>query len=279
MIKTGEKIGDYLVKSEIGKGGMGTLYYGIDTMLKREVTLKVIHPEFSKNSKMVAKFKKEAIIQAQMNHPHIVTLFSLVNIEHYHIMVMEFVKGTDLHQLLKQKKTLSLPEAISFVSQILKALNYAHERQIIHGDINPSNIMITHDNNVKITDFGISTIFGFPLKIGNDLIFGTSRYTSPEQILGKGVDVRSDLYSVGITFYEMVTGKVPYNSERGSSIDIEKAHLFQSPPRPSLHYPEIKQEVEDIILKAIQKKPEFRYQSTVGMLDDIDKLTGQKGEA
>jgi serine/threonine protein kinase len=272
MIQIGKKIGDYLVRAELSQGGMGTLYYAIDTMLNREVTLKVIHPQFSKNSQLIAQFKNEAITQAQMNHPNIITLFSFIHIDENYIIVMEFIKGTDLHDLLKNKKMLPIEEALFFLKQILRGLNYAHEHQIIHGDIKPRNIMITNEKKVKISDFGIAKIFGLYSKIENDMILGTPTYTSPEQILGKELDFRSDLYSLGITFYEMVTGKVPFNSETESSINIEKAHLFDLPPKPSIYVPGIKNKLEIFMLKAIQKKPEKRYQSAIEMLEEVDKL-------
>ena len=272
MIETGKKLGDFLVQAELSKGGMGTLYHAIDTMLNREVTLKVIHQKFANDSKLINKFKNEAITQAQMNHPNIVTLFSFVRINKLYIIVMEYIRGINLYELLKKKKKLSLADAVHYLKQILRGLNYAHQRHIIHGDIKPANIMITNEKQVKIYDFGIAKILDAYANIEDNIVLGTPIYTSPEQILGKNLDFRSDLYSLGITFYEMVTGEVPFNSKSGSSLDIEKAHLFSLPPKPSTFIPKIKEVIENFILKAIQKKPELRFQSAIEMLGSIDNF-------
>ncbi len=280
MIQIGRKLGDFLVKTEISKGGMGTLYYAIDTMLNREVALKVIHSRLARDKNFVKKFRNEAMTQAQMNHPNIITLYCFSKIENYNLIAMEYIKGTSMLELLEKKKRLPLETAVHLLKQILRGLNYAHNRHIIHGDIKPGNIMITDENKIKINDFGNAKILGDIENKEDALPMGTPSYASPEHILGKGLDSRSDLYSLGITFYEMVTGKLPFHSESNSSIEIEKAHLNTYPPKPSIHNPKITKEIEEFILKSIQKKPELRFQSAIEMLEVLDQFfkSNQKEE-
>ncbi|MCK4835836.1 MAG: serine/threonine protein kinase [Candidatus Aminicenantes bacterium] len=272
MVQAGEKIGDFLIKAELGRGGMGTLYYAIDTMLNREVALKVIHPHLANDLKFIDKFKTEAMTQAQMNHPNIIIIFCFRKINSHHIIAMEYLRGNSLQEVLQKKKQLPILDALSYLKQILRGLNYAHTRHIIHGDIKPGNILIDSTRRIKIADFGIAKIFGDFGNKNESQILGTPIYASPEQILGKDVGVRSDLYSLGITFYEMVTGAVPFYSETDSSLEIEEAHLNKPPPRPSIFNPNVKIQVEDFILKAIQKKPERRFQSAIEMLEKVDSL-------
>jgi len=273
MIQIGKQIGDFLVKAEIKKGGMGTLYYAIDTKLNREVALKVIHPQLALDKDAVKKFRTEAMSQAQMNHPNIITLYCFNNINDFDVIAMEYIKGTSMLELLAEKKRLPLGTAINLLKQILRGLNYAHNRHIIHGDIKPGNIMITDENKIKISDFGNAKISGYIENNKNIFPMGTPVYSSPEQILGQGLDQRSDLYSLGITFYEMVTGEVPFHFKSDSSIEIESAHLNSHPAKPSTFNPKITLEIEEFILKSIQKKPEMRFQSAVEMLEKLDHLS------
>lgn len=272
MIKTGEKKGDFLIKAEIGKGGMGTIFYAIDTMLNREIALKVIHTELANNEQLMERFKIEAMTQAQMNHPNIVMIFSFIKIENENVIVMEFIDGKNMKDLLIEKKILSITESTHYIKQILKGLEFSHSRNIIHRDIKPANILITKKNNIKLSDFGIAKVFGKQGLTKTGMLLGTPWYTPPEQILGQKVDFRSDLYSVGVTFFEMLTGTVPFDSETNSDFQIQKAHLETPPPRPSIYNPEIGSKVEKFILKALQKKPEKRFQSATEMLKEIENL-------
>ncbi|MEN8153945.1 MAG: serine/threonine-protein kinase [Acidobacteriota bacterium] len=272
MIRTGEKKGDFLIKAEIGKGGMGTIYYAIDTMLNREIALKVIHTELANNEQLMERFKIEAMTQAQMNHPNIVMIFSFIKIENENVIVMEFIDGKNMKDLLTEKRILSITDSIHYIKQVLKGLEFSHSRNIIHRDIKPANILITKKNNIKLSDFGIAKVFGKQGLTKTGMLLGTPWYSSPEQILGHKVDFRSDLYSVGVTFFEMVTGQVPFDSETNSDFQIQKAHLETPPPRPSIYNPEIGSKVEKFILKALQKKPEKRFQSATEMLEEIESL-------
>jgi serine/threonine-protein kinase len=276
MIQIGKQVGDFLVKAEIRKGGMGTLYYALDTLLNREVALKVLHPHEALSKEELKKFRTEAMTQAQMNHPNIITLYCFSRIDDFDIIAMEYIKGTSMQEILATKSHFPLETAVHQLKQILRGLNYAHKRHIIHGDIKPGNIMITDENAIKLSDFGIARISGYPHIGSNGFPMGTAVYASPEQILGQALDQRSDIYSLGITFYEMVTGEFPFPVKSDSSIEIEQAHLKLKPVKPSIFNPKIIPEIDEFILKAIQKKPEMRFQSVIEMLETLDHLSISK---
>jgi len=266
MITIGEKLGDFLIKAEIGQGGMGTIFFAEDTMLGREVALKVIHPSLAGNQQLMERFKIEAMTQARLNHPNIVTIFSFSRIDGQYVIAMEYVAGRSLKELLQEKRQLHPVEAVGIIGQIAEGLRYAHAHNVIHRDIKPANILVTPDGKVKISDFGIAKILGAQGLTKTGMMIGTPWYTSPEQIVGKGIDCRTDLYSLGITFYEVLTGRVPFDSETNSEFQIQKAHLETPPPRPSLFNPEIGIQLEKFILTALQKKPEKRFQNAEDMI-------------
>jgi serine/threonine protein kinase len=279
MIKIGDKLGTFLIRAEIGRGGMGTIYFAMDTMLNREVALKVIHPQFADNQQLMERFKIEAMTQARLNHPHIVTIFSFHRIENDYIIAMEYVEGRSLKELLQEKKQLHPVEAVDIIIQIAEGLRYAHKNNVIHRDIKPANILIDKDGKVKISDFGIAKIFGSQGLTKTGILLGTPWYTSPEQIQGKGIDFRTDLYSLGITFYEVLTGRVPFDSETNSEFQIQKAHLETPPPRPSIFNPEIGIKLEKIILMALQKKVEKRFQNARDMIDELRNIRNDMTKA
>ena len=272
MIKIGEKLGHFLIRAEIGRGGMGTIYHAVDTMLNREVALKVVHPQLADNEQLMERFKIEAMTQARLNHPHIVMIFSFNKIEDEYVIAMEYVEGRSLKELLQEKKQLHPAEAVDIVTQVAEGLRYAHSHNVIHRDIKPANILIGKDGKVKISDFGIAKIFGSQGLTKTGMLVGTPWYTSPEQIVGHEIDFRTDLYSLGVTFYEVLTGRVPFDSETNSEFQIQKAHLETPPPRPSIFNPEIGIKLEKIILQALQKKVEKRYQSARDMIDELRKV-------
>ncbi len=272
MIKIGQEFGNFLIKAEIGRGGMGTIYYAIDTMLNREVALKLIHPQYTGQAELMERFKIEAMTQARMNHPNIVMIFSFSRIEENYVIAMEYVDGRSLKELLLERKKIPLPESLDYLGQIIRALDYAHSLQVIHRDIKPANILVSRDGRIKISDFGIAKVFGTQGLTKTGMLIGTPWYTSPEQILGKDIDYRSDLYSLGITFYEMVTGRVPFHDDTNSEFQIQKAHLETPPPRPSVFNPEIDLQLEKFMLRALEKKVEKRFASARDMVEDLEEL-------
>ncbi|MCX6557509.1 MAG: protein kinase [Candidatus Aminicenantes bacterium] len=279
MIKINEKIGHFLIQAEIGRGGMGTIYHAIDTMLNREVALKAIHPQLADNQQLMDRFKIEAMTQARMNHPNIVTIFSFNKIDDQYIIAMEYVDGKSLKEVLQARKMLSPSEAISIIIQVAEGLVYAHAHNVIHRDIKPANILLAKDSQVKISDFGIAKIFGSQGLTKTGMMMGTPWYTPPEQIMGKHIDFRADLYSLGVTFYELVTSRVPFDSETNSEFQIQKAHLETPPPRPSLYNSQIGVKLEKIILQALQKKVEKRFQSAGEMITELKKIHDDLGKA
>jgi serine/threonine-protein kinase len=278
MIKTGEKVGHFLIQAEIGRGGMGTIYYALDTMLNREVALKAIHPQLADNQQLMDRFKIEAMTQARMNHPNIVTIFSFNKIDDQYFIAMEYVEGKSLKELLQAKRMLAIGEAVSLVIQVAEGLAYAHSHNVIHRDIKPANILLGKDNHVKISDFGIAKVFGAEGLTKTGMMMGTPWYTPPEQIMGKNIDFRADLYSLGVTFYELLTSRVPFDSETNSEFQIQKAHLETPPPRPSTYNPQISARLENIILRALQKKVEKRYQSAGEMIAELKKVQEKLGK-
>jgi len=272
MIKIGEKLGHFLIHSEIGQGGMGTIYFAVDTMLNREVALKVIHPQLTDNPQLMERFKIEAMTQARLNHPSIVTIFSFNRIDDEYVIAMEYVEGVSLKEMLLQKKLLHPAEAVDIITQVAEGLRYAHAHSVIHRDIKPANILISKDGKVKISDFGIAKILGVQGLTKTGMLVGTPWYTSPEQIVGKNIDFRTDLYSLGVTFYEVLTGRVPFDSETNSEFQIQKAHLETPPPRPSIYNPEIGIKLEKFILQALQKKVEKRFQNARDMIDELHHI-------
>lgn len=275
MIKIGEKLGHFLIQAEIGRGGMGTIYFAVDTMLNREVALKAIHPQLADNQQLMDRFKIEAMTQARMNHPNIVTIFSFNKIDDQFIIAMEYVEGKSLKELLQAKKRLAPAEAIDIIIQVAEGLSYAHVQNVIHRDIKPANILLAKDNKVKISDFGIAKVFGAQGLTKTGMMMGTPWYTPPEQIMGKNIDFRADLYSLGVTFYELLTSRVPFDSETNSEFQIQKAHLETPPPRPSIYNPQIGVKLEKIILQALQKKVEKRFQSAREMISELQKIRGE----
>lgn len=250
MIRVGERLGHFLIRAEIGRGGMGTIYFATDTTLGRDVALKVVHPQLADNPQLMERFKIEAMTQARLSHPNIVTIFSFHRIEDEYVIAMEYVAGRSLKEMLQERKHLQPEEAVDLIVQVAEGLRYAHARNVIHRDIKPANILVDREGRVKISDFGIAKILGAQGLTKTGMLIGTPWYTSPEQIIGREIDFRSDLYSLGVTFYEVLTGRVPFDSETNSEFQIQKAHLETPPPRPSIYNPEIGIKLENFILKA-----------------------------
>ena len=275
-------IGSYRIEELIGRGGMGVVYRGQHTKLPREVAIKFINPRAVGHDLrgLRHRFEREAYIQSQLDHPGIVKIYDYIVAEQTYYIVMEYVEGRSLAGLLKQEGgPLSLERALNLFDQILAAVTYAHtftyqdqdgaaHRGIIHRDLKPPNILVTPEDKVKITDFGIVKVVGSETTDTHSSGYGSPRYVSPEQAEGLEIDQRSDIYSLGIMLYEMLTGAPPFGNERKplTRTEILRAHLEQPPPLPNEINPLIPLEVEDIILRALEKDPSGRYATATDFL-------------
>ncbi|MEP7272037.1 MAG: serine/threonine-protein kinase, partial [Acidobacteriota bacterium] len=284
----GRIIGNYEVVSQFGEGGMGELYLGRHMRLAREVIIKTIRTEdFSPKQieHLRERLEREAFVQSQLDHAHIVRVYDFIAVGDTTCMVMEYVPGRDLRKMI-MRETGPIPaaRAIHLFKQILGAIDYAHNfvysdpsgqkhQGIIHRDLKPANILVTPEDVVKVTDFGIVKLKG--VKGGTQIGFnpGTPEYMSPEQAIGRELDQRSDNYSLGVVFYEMMTGRVPFEDTGSGTSDyaIRKGHIELPVPPPSQFYPAISPELERILLTALEKNPENRFQSAHEFLSAIEE--------
>jgi serine/threonine-protein kinase len=264
-------IGKYEILEKRGEGGFGILYKAMDTMIERVVALKVLHPQYASNERLSAWFRREAKAMARLNHPNIVTIHSFEIVGDQHFIVMEYVEGDNLGEVLDQRGPLPIEDSTSVVLQMVDALAYAHANGIVHRDVKPSNVMIDSSAKVKITDFGIAKILGDTKLTRTGTGAGSIHYMSPEQIEGNPIDMRTDIYSLGITFYQMITGKVPFTDE--SEFVVMRAHLDQQPTSPSQLQPDTPPELERVILKMLEKKPEDRYDSMTVLDGELRRLS------
>ncbi|MBO4337628.1 MAG: Stk1 family PASTA domain-containing Ser/Thr kinase, partial [Lachnospiraceae bacterium] len=268
MITVGTIMGDrYEILEKIGTGGMSDVYKAKDNKLNRYVAIKVLKSEFSENTNFVSKFRVEAQAAARLTHPNIVNVYDVGEEGDTHYIVMELVEGITLKNYIEKKARLSVKEAISIAIQVSMGIEAAHNNHIIHRDIKPQNIMISKEGKVKIADFGIAKAATSNTITSN--VMGSVHYTSPEQARGGFSDERSDIYSLGCTMYEMLTGRVPFDGETTVAIAIK--HIQEEMPSPRDFVSEIPVCVEQIIYKSTQKSPDRRYQSMSELIVDLKK--------
>ena len=266
MIKIGMMIGDrYEILEKIGTGGMSDVYKARCHKLNRFVAIKVLKQEFSENANFVSKFRTEAQAAAGLMHPNIVNVYDVGEENGIYYFVMEMVEGITLKKYIEKKARLSVKEAISIAIQVSMGIEAAHNNHIIHRDIKPQNIMISKEGKVKVTDFGIAKAATSNTITSN--VMGSVHYTSPEQARGGYSDEKSDIYSLGITMFEMLTGRVPFNGETTVAIAIK--HIQEELPSPREFVAEIPVSVEQIVFKCCQKSPDRRYQSMAELIDDL----------
>src|SRR5262245_35221232 len=290
----GRELANYRIVSLLGRGGMGEVYLAEDKRLRRKVALKMLPAQFTNDSDRVRRFEREAAAASATNHPNIVTIYEIGQIEQTHYMVTEFVAGETLRQRLTRGR-MEVRAALEVGLQVAAALDAAHEAGIVHRDIKPENIMLRPDGLVKVLDFGLakltepqppkvdtqaSTIAWLSTESG--VVMGTVRYMSPEQARGQRVDHRTDIFSLGVVIYEMLAGRAPF--EGGTPIDVMAAILTAEPAPLSEHLPEASAELERVVSKALRKGREERYQSVKDLLADLkilkrDEVAGQPGSA
>lgn len=268
MIVKGDKINDrYQIIKTIGEGGMANVYLAKDTILDRNVAVKVLRGDLADDEKFVRRFQREALSASKLNHPNIVEMYDVGEDDGRYYIVMEYVQGKTLKSLVKKRGALTLPEVIDIMTQLTSAIMCAHDSYIIHRDIKPQNVMILDDGRVKIMDFGIAMALNSNELTQTNSVMGSVHYLPPEQANGSGSTIKSDIYSLGILMYELLVGKVPFKGDNAVEIAIKQ----MKEPIPSIckQNPDIPQSVENIVLRACAKNPKNRYDSVREMYDDI----------
>jgi serine/threonine protein kinase len=268
----GNVVGSYKITEKIGEGGMGAVFKGIDLMLEREVAIKMLRPELASQPQVVERFRSEAVTLAKLNHPNIATLFSFLRQGEDFFMVMEFVRGETLDSLIRRSGAMRCDTAIALFCQALEGIDHAHRMGIIHRDIKPANMMLTETGTLKVMDFGIARVLGTSRMTKQGNIVGTIEYMSPEQVRGQETDARSDIYSLGILLYEMLTGRVPFSSD--SEFDLMKMQIDDAPQPPRVFSAHIPQAVEQAIMRALAKRSEARFQGAAEFRNALSSAVG-----
>jgi tRNA A-37 threonylcarbamoyl transferase component Bud32 len=292
-MESGQKVGSYVLEGPVGRGGMGVVYRGRHEKLARAVAIKSINPRGTHDlRRMRHRFEREAYVQAQLDHPGVVKIYDYIVSEQTYFIVMEYVEGRSLAQLIAEYPDGLPPErALDLFEQILEAVSYAHtfvyrdehgatHRGIVHRDLKPPNIMVTDGDRIKVTDFGIVKLVGAETTDTSKIAYGSPRYVSPEQAAGEELDQRSDLYSLGVILYEMLTGEPPFGGRAGakdamSRTEILRAHREQPPRPPSELNPSVAPAVEKVLLRALEKKPERRYATADEFLRALRRARGR----
>jgi len=278
-------LGRYEIVAELGKGAMGVVYRANDPMLNRMVAIKTINTEEAGHEGMAeyeARFYTEAKAAGGLNHPNIIIIYDIGKSGHLVYMAMEYIEGRELRELLAQGQPLPVVQAVDVAAQVAEGLAYAHQHQVVHRDIKPANIMITPDGRAKIADFGIARMRSSETRTQTGVILGSPKYISPEQVVGKRADHRSDIFSLGIILYECLTGATPFNGEGLSALMYQITN--HDPAPPSSANPQVPVMLDYIIAKVLAKAPEARYQSAADFANDLRECksqleTGQAGAA
>ena len=268
MIMKGQKISDrYQIIKSIGEGGMANVYLAYDTILDRNVAVKVLRGDLSTDEKFVRRFQREALSASSLSNPNIVEVYDVGEDNGEYYIVMEYVEGKHLKSLLKKRGKLTVAEVVDIVMQITNGLTVAHDSYLIHRDIKPQNILILENGLVKITDFGIAVAMNSTQLTQTNSVMGSVHYLPPEQASGKGATLQSDIYSIGILMYELLTGKLPFKGD--NVVEIALKHLKEPLPSIRADLPDIPQSVENIIIRATAKNPKNRYADAREMYEDL----------
>ena len=268
MITKGQKINDrYEIIKSIGEGGMANVYLAHDIILDRDVAIKILRGDLAGDEKFVRRFQREALSASSLSHPNIVEMYDVGEDNGTYYIVMEYVAGMTLKQLIKKRGSISLSEAIDIMLQITDGIKEAHDSYIIHRDLKPQNILIKENGEIKITDFGIAMALNSTQLTQTNSVMGSVHYLPPEQASGKGATIKSDIYSMGILFYELLTGSLPFKGE--NAVEIALKHMKSDIPSVCEKNDSIPQSVENIILKATAKNPKNRYETVLDMHEDL----------
>jgi len=268
VIAKGQKISDrYQIIKSIGEGGMANVYLAYDTILERNVAVKVLRGDLANDEKFVRRFQREALQASSLSHPNIVEVYDVGEDNGEYYIVMEYVEGKHLKGLLKKRGKLTIPEVVDIMIQVTSGLTVAHDSYIIHRDIKPQNIMILDNGLVKLTDFGIALAMNSTQLTQTNSVMGSVHYLPPEGASGKGATLQSDIYSLGILMYELLTGKLPFRGE--TAVEIALKQLKEPMPSIRKEIPDIPQSIENIILRATAKNPKNRYADAREMHDDL----------
>ena len=256
----GQQVGPYKIIETLGAGGMGIVYKGLHLKLEQQVAIKVLAPPFSVDDAMRDRFEREAKLQAKLSHPNVTNILNYLEDNRNIYLVMEFIDGETLEKKLKNTKALPLVECRRIISDVLSALAYMHAKGIIHRDIKPGNIMLTRAGQTKVMDFGIAKIVGEKGYTKTGMLAGTVYYMSPEQIKGQELSTASDIYALGITLFQMITGQIPYKSD--SEYEVMRAHVTSPVPTPSSINHDIPRDFDDLIIRAMAKEPRDRFSTS-----------------
>ncbi|MCX6568475.1 MAG: serine/threonine-protein kinase, partial [Candidatus Aminicenantes bacterium] len=262
--------GRYEVIEELGKGGMGRVFRVYDTKIKEEVALKLLRPEISSDARMIERFSNEIRLARKIIHKNVCRMHDLHEEKGAHFITMEYVAGEDLKSFIRRAAPLNIGKAVFIARQVAEGLAEAHKLGVIHRDLKPQNIMIDKDGNARIMDFGIARLVGAKGITGGNVMIGTPDYMSPEQAEGKEADPRTDLYSLGIVLFEMLTGRLPFEGETPLSIAVKQKS--EAPPDPRTLNPQIPEDLDRIILKCLEKPREKRYRSAEELLADLARV-------
>src|SRR5438874_10151410 len=261
--------GRYRIVRKLGAGGMANVYLAEDQELGRRVAIKILNERHAHDEQFVERFRREAKNAAGLSHPNVVSIYDRGEAEGSYYIAMEYLDGRTLKELIVTRGPSPVGVAIDYTRQILAAIGFAHKKGIVHRDIKPHNVVVGGDGRLKVTDFGIARSGSSQMTEAGSIV-GTAQYLSPEQARGASVDARSDLYSLGILLYEMLTGKVPFTGE--APVEIAMKHLSAIPEPPSKLRPEVPHDLDAVVMRAIAKDPDERYQSAEEMDADLARV-------
>ncbi|MDD3884908.1 MAG: serine/threonine-protein kinase [Gallionella sp.] len=263
------QLGRYEILQELGQGAMGVVYRARDPLIDRVVAIKTINlsHELDDKDRDEERFNQEARAAGRLSHPNIVTIHDIGKSGDIAYIAMEFLQGRELRDIMNEGEQLPVPQILAIATQVARGLAYAHEHDVVHRDIKPSNIMLIRDGHVKITDFGIARMSTSAVRTQTGMVLGSPKYMSPEQVLGKTIDARSDIFSLGVTLYEMLAGVAPFRGDNVNVIMYQTLNV--TPPPPSSLNPQVPEMLDYILAKALDKNIESRYQTALEFAEDL----------